>query len=230
MAIKYSKNPGYPFNLIDAIYDCEYIWIDDDDHMNGLNHALGTLSDREQEVIKQRYMYYKTLEEVGRDFGLTRERIRQMEKHALFKLRHPSRKNFIEHGFFGNAELKELKERTKLLDEREKAIKEREDKLAETLENLGQIQASVDLGMSAGEVRKAVELGMSIDNMDLSVRSYNCLKRSGITTISQLIDKCEHDSTLDLLQVRNLGRKSLWEILEKLYYMTGKDYRPQYGL
>ena len=56
---------------------------------------LDTLDDREKNIIKQRYGLQngqpKTLEEVGRNFKLTRERIRQIENKALEKLRHPSR-------------------------------------------------------------------------------------------------------------------------------------------
>jgi DNA-directed RNA polymerase subunit alpha len=51
-----------------------------------------------------------------------------------------------------------------------------------------------------------------IEDLDLSVRSYNCLKRAGINTISELTDRTE----ADMMKVRNLGRKSLDEIQEKL--------------
>jgi DNA-directed RNA polymerase subunit alpha len=53
---------------------------------------------------------------------------------------------------------------------------------------------------------------MSIEDMDLSVRSYNCLKRAGINTVEDLIKKTEED----MLKVKNLGRKSLDEVIHKL--------------
>jgi len=57
--------------------------------------VLNTLSDRERRVLELRFGLIdgrsRTLEEVGRDFGVTRERIRQIEAKALRKLRHPSR-------------------------------------------------------------------------------------------------------------------------------------------
>lgn len=60
-----------------------------------LSEALGTLSPREQQVIRLRFGlddgHVRTLEEVGREFNVTRERIRQIEGKALRKLRHPSR-------------------------------------------------------------------------------------------------------------------------------------------
>lgn len=55
-------------------------------------------------------------------------------------------------------------------------------------------------------------LEMNIDDMDLSVRSYNCLKRAGIQTVEDLTSKTEDD----MLKVRNLGRKSLDEVIAKL--------------
>ena len=55
-------------------------------------------------------------------------------------------------------------------------------------------------------------VAMSIDELELSVRSYNCLKRAGINTVQELIDK----SPDDMMKVRNLGRKSLEEVLNKL--------------
>ena len=55
-------------------------------------------------------------------------------------------------------------------------------------------------------------LEMNIDELELSVRSYNCLKRAGINTVQELINKTPED----MMKVRNLGRKSLDEVLAKL--------------
>ena len=55
-------------------------------------------------------------------------------------------------------------------------------------------------------------LEMSIEDMDLSVRSYNCLKRANINTVEDLTKKTEDD----MLKVKNLGRKSLDEVINKL--------------
>ena len=55
-------------------------------------------------------------------------------------------------------------------------------------------------------------LEMTIEELDLSVRSFNCLKRAGINTVEDLISKSEDD----MMKVRNLGRKSLEEVIQKL--------------
>lgn len=62
------------------------------------------------------------------------------------------------------------------------------------------------------EDKKEKVLEMTIEELDLSVRSYNCLKRAGINTVQELITKTEED----MMKVRNLGRKSLEEVQEKL--------------
>ncbi|MDR0914552.1 MAG: DNA-directed RNA polymerase subunit alpha [Oscillospiraceae bacterium] len=65
-------------------------------------------------------------------------------------------------------------------------------------------------------------LGMTIDELDLSVRSFNCLKRAGINTVEDLINKSQDD----MMKVRNLGRKSLEEVLQKLQSL-GFDLREE---
>ena len=62
------------------------------------------------------------------------------------------------------------------------------------------------------ESKKEKVLEMTIEELDLSVRSYNCLKRAGINTVEDLINKSEED----MMKVRNLGRKSLEEVINKL--------------
>lgn len=60
--------------------------------------------------------------------------------------------------------------------------------------------------------KKEKILELSIEELDLSVRSYNCLKRAGINTVDDLANKTEDD----MMKVRNLGRKSLEEVLSKM--------------
>ena len=55
-------------------------------------------------------------------------------------------------------------------------------------------------------------LEMNIDELELSVRSFNCLKRAGINTVEELTNRTPED----MMKVRNLGRKSLEEVLAKL--------------
>ena len=70
--------------------------------------------------------------------------------------------------------------------------------------------AEVMVEKEEGENDKILE--MNIDELELSVRSYNCLKRAGINTLQDLTNKTSED----MMKVRNLGRKSLEEVLAKL--------------
>jgi RNA polymerase primary sigma factor len=87
------------FSLSDTIEDSDAIVPADAAARTMLNEAvkdvLGQLSEREQEVIRLRFGLddgqMRTLEEVGKEFGVTRERIRQIEAKTLAKLRHPIR-------------------------------------------------------------------------------------------------------------------------------------------
>ena len=72
--------------------------------------------------------------------------------------------------------------------------------------------ASQSLLVSSKEDKTIKLLEMSIEDMDLSVRSYNCLKRANINTVEDLTKKSEDD----MLKVKNLGRKSLDEVINKL--------------
>ncbi|MCT4634343.1 MAG: DNA-directed RNA polymerase subunit alpha [Firmicutes bacterium] len=71
---------------------------------------------------------------------------------------------------------------------------------------------SVEIMVEKEEDKKEKVLEMTIEELDLSVRSYNCLKRAGINTVEELTDKSEED----MMKVRNLGRKSLEEVKHKL--------------
>ena len=62
------------------------------------------------------------------------------------------------------------------------------------------------------EKGKEKALEMTIEELDLSVRSFNCLKRAGINTVGDLVSKSEDE----MMKVRNLGRKSLEEVMAKL--------------
>lgn len=70
----------------------------------------------------------------------------------------------------------------------------------------------VEIMVEKEEDKKEKVLEMTVEELDLSVRSYNCLKRAGINTVDELTQKTEDD----LMEVRNLGKKSLEEIQEKL--------------
>lgn len=78
--------------------------------------------------------------------------------------------------------------------------------------DLNQELTSIDIMVEKEENKKEKALEMTIEELDLSVRSYNCLKRAGINTVEELTEKSEED----MMKVRNLGKKSLEEVIQKL--------------
>ncbi len=78
--------------------------------------------------------------------------------------------------------------------------------------DLSEVAASADVMADKETDDKDKVLDMNIDELELSVRSYNCLKRAGINTVGELTNKTSDD----MMKVRNLGRKSLEEVLAKL--------------
>ena len=77
---------------------------------------------------------------------------------------------------------------------------------------LSQEAMDAEIMVEKDDKGKEKALEMTIEELDLSVRSYNCLKRAGINTVEDLVNKSEDE----MMKVRNLGRKSLEEVIAKL--------------
>ena len=73
--------------------------------------------------------------------------------------------------------------------------------------------SKIDVMVEREETIKEKVLEMTIEELDMSVRSFNCLKRAGIDTVEDLINRTEED----MIKVRNLGKKSLEEVIQKLH-------------
>ena len=95
----------------------------------------------------------------------------------------------------------------------------------------GHLELFIDLSETAKNTQVMIEkeenkkekvLEMSIEDLELSVRSFNCLKRAGISTVEDLTNKSE----ADMMKVRNLGKKSLDEVTNKLHAL-GLDFRKE---
>ena len=84
--------------------------------------------------------------------------------------------------------------------------------LLQLFAGLGEAAGGLVLGPEPGEEEASGVLAQPIEDMDLTVRSYNCLKREGVATIGELVQKTEED----LLEIRNFGQKSIDEVKAKL--------------
>ncbi len=189
----------YPLNLARAIFDsaeeAREVYIP------GISAALATLTEREQGVLMHRFQRKLTLQQCGKEYGITRERIRQIEAKALRKLRHPTRANMMKAVPLPELQAKHT-EYCNLKDEYEWLKKAFESLTAQKAEP----------GVIVPMAEHASLLAKPIEELDLSIRSYNCLRRNGKDTVRDIVEMTEDE----LKGVRNLGMKSLVEIKAKL--------------
>jgi len=82
-------------------------------------------------------------------------------------------------------------------------------------QELNEQAEGIDIGPSPTDAALAADLALPIEEMDLTVRSYNCLKREGIHSVGELVSRSE----ADLLDIRNFGAKSIDEVKVKLHSM-----------
>lgn len=181
----------YPWNLACVVMGAkEKVY---NVYVPAFEQSVSQLTDREQKVLEMRFVHDLTYEQCGYRFGVTRERIRQVEAKALRKLRNP---RFSKHYLLDTLDkaFKIDAERARL--EREKQV------LIERLNTLGEKTERENI---------TPERQIDIAEMELSVRSFNCLKRAGINTLDDLSGKTMED----LMKVRNLGKRSLEEVVAK---------------
>ena len=87
---------------------------------------------------------------------------------------------------------------------------------------LSEEAGNADIMVEREETIKEKVLEMTIEDLDMSVRSFNCLKRAGIDTVEDLTNRTEED----MIKVRNLGKKSLEEVIQKLHSL-GLDLKKE---
>ena len=236
MRDKENMETGYPKNVVMAVFGMNPDNLLDDPDAEASKVAmlmgdrgaleiamiLANLTNREADVIRKRYIDMKTLKEIGSDFGVGNERIRQIEAKALRKMRREQCLKLFQRGAWqwmmdlvdqeadykarrmvGQMVSNELQFR---LERAERILDEREaEKLRIAMEDEEMRQAG----------GKAHLDSIKIEELDLTVRSYNCLKRGGVDTVGDITEKTYGE----LMKVRNLGRKSLNEIVQKIAEM-----------
>jgi DNA-binding CsgD family transcriptional regulator len=171
--------------------------------------VLSTLQQREEQVLTVRYGLNgdgpKTLQDVGKVLGVTRERIRQIEAKALRKIRHPSRSHHLREDL-ALQQLSNLTVQIKALSREVEAIRAQIAKMVGYTQGQAQIVDATPLA----------ELG-------LTPRTLNVLLRAGIKDVGQALSM----SPAQLLGIRNIGTASvleLYNMLEKRHYSNGERH------
>lgn len=237
-----------PYNFLFAMLGVDEIGIWGDDLWTWekairkeLIYLFDTLTPREEKILKLRFGIgdgrLRTLEEVGREFNLTKERIRQIEARALRKMRHPSRAKHLKKWFFVDDDKYTLfreprreylricladhvdfsssalywspKRNGETEFEMIEFLDDLDDDFTETVSNAPTI---VDDDMSW--LREKI-LELSIDDLDFGVDTYFPLINANIKEVRDLVSMTEDD----LLNVPGIGSLSCKEITEKLTMM-----------
>ena len=183
-----------------------------DDAEEAIETVLATLMPREVEIVRMR-LDGKFLDEVGRAFNITRERVRQIEAKAYRKLRHPSRSRILRLGenAMQEAETELEQERNELVAKYKERLRANDEAYQEALVGMESLDRYENALAEVDEGELRVE-NITLEEMNLSVRSYNCCRRAGITCVG---DFKKYDIE-QLMRIRNLGRRSLEEIIKKL--------------
>ena len=188
---------NYPMNLFSVLFDGEFPVLpgEAEASLEYILHLMRRQSNRSIDILMYRFRDGKTYEEIAKIYGVTRERIRQVEQNAIRQLKHPARRDWIEYGVSG------------MIDRKCAEEYERGRKIG-VVE--GMDYAVEPDWIDAQKVERPTSLRLC--DLDLSARSHNCLARAGVQTVEDIL-KMGFDT---LVRVRNLGKKSLDEIIIRL--------------
>lgn len=192
----------YPLNLLDAV-DSDNVWqypvpADINGTVEYLLHTF--LSQRENDILHQRFKLCKTYVEIGEIYQITGERVRKIEEKALNRLRNPGCMKYLQNGIFKATQI--------------------------DINNAAEQAVSAELSTAVAYLRELlinktnflderpviVTAKTEIEDLNLSVRCYNSVKRAGINKVGDL----EKMTFRELRLIRNLGKHSLDELIGKL--------------
>lgn len=202
----------YPYNLIayvlcgDRYLNDEKVRKDTADavysvYVPGFLESVNSLKERDREILEYRFKRGLTLEETGKIYGVTRDRIRQIEARAVRKLRSPQ--------FWKEWKMDTMHTVLDITKERDALRTENallKKRLSETADMTGMGSAMPE------EEFPSEKKDIRIEDLDLSIRSYSCLKRAGVNYVSDVKDW----TVEDFMKVRRLGQKSMEEIIGSL--------------
>lgn len=194
---------SYPENLL------QVLGIEYNEHiLERLEHVFNDIPLREATVVQMAYKEQLTLEQIAKEFDVTRERIRQILAKAIRRIKFRSK--YLNLGALAYPETK-AKEDYKLY-------------IAQ-MQNQWTYDSAIEYINNHKPEKPTPLYPEDILDLEFSVRTYNCLRRKYITTVEELLQKSQED----LMKVRNLGRKSLKEIktkIEGLGYRYENSYEP----
>lgn len=205
----------YPYNVFYAMFKEPFNEFPNDIktiyHINPAifdKNMRNLLTEREYAVIQLRFRQGMNLDEAGREYGVTRERIRQVEAKAMRRLRRYAKSNAlipVERLYSKIRTINDLKRENRQL-------RKKIEDLSLLLQHEGIDVSDIDKELFASNI--------PIDDLDLSVRAYNCLVRYGSLRNSPKMETLEDItvlSTKELKAIRNLGKRSYEEVVRVVH-------------
>ena len=180
----------YPYNLLDFI-GCE------EATEAVCYEALGNISDREREIISKYFEQRMTLEEIGKFYGVTRERIRQVMSRGLRRFRVEVLYSIP------------LRKERQHIYEQEKRLEQWRWRMLKEYRRTGSYDSEME--RLFGEEKSYTKRQM-VSELGLNPRTENCLKRAGVIYVDELVKM----SYPDVRKIRNMGKISADEIVGKL--------------
>lgn len=198
----------FPFNLLlDIFYEEDKCGNFPADLEGTVWYVISRFDTRVRDVIIGRYKDGKSYDQLGSEFGVTRERIRQIETRALRQMRNPRCRKLLSLGIAEYiAQIRidaEESSANKQISAATEVIKIVADRLSKIT---GDDEISVMMEKKELKRRRTI----TTDNMGLSVRTFNVLARAGLYTVGDILNYG------DLRNVQNIGQKSLDEITQKI--------------
>tara|TARA_Y100000310_G_scaffold287633_1_gene312668 strand:+ start:1294 stop:2466 length:1173 start_codon:yes stop_codon:yes gene_type:complete len=189
--------------IIDKVREGGLVWTDLKKSI--VHKSLEILTDKEKTIIGTRfgldgYGWPKSLDEIGKDFSLTKERIRQIELRSLNRLGLSQYLKTLEDGLMTDNDLKNSLDQIRYQEEKSELRRELYSEIKEEIINN-------QLKLLPSEI-----VSTKIDELDVSIRTLNCLNNLNVKTIGELSSKTEKE----LIKEKNLGIRSLREIKEIL--------------
>ncbi len=217
-----NNNRRWPYGFLDDFWqytvfssdeETQALDITNDKELTGSVEYVLTvcsLSDKELQILRKHYQQHITYRDIGREYGVTGSRVREIASHAMSKLRkNPLYKGILLHGI---AAFARQRYKMRMTSEFEKSVEER---VAQIRQDEHECRMRGLQFRPQGKDKESNHLTSKskIADLNLSVRSFNALMRSGRKTISDLLDIKNRET---LLSIRNLGVKSADEILKTL--------------
>lgn len=170
-------------------------------------YIISRFDKRVQDVIIGRYKDGKSYDQLGSEFGVTRERIRQIETKALRQMRTPKCKELLSIGIADYISQMRISTAESAVS---KQISAATEVFKIVADRLAKITGDDEVAVMMEKERLNSRRTITTDNMGLSVRTFNVLARAGLRNVDDILNFG------DLRNVQNIGQKSLDEIVQKL--------------